>query len=674
VTFLSRPFSFRQLTAALLGLLAFCAVPPPAAAQAAKPNVGQMSIEDLLNIEVTSASRREQRAGDVPAAIFVITREDIRRSGMTTVPDLLRLAPGVDVAQVNGNKWAVSVRGFNGVYANKLLVLVDGRTVYNRLFSGVLWNSQDLMVDDIERIEVIRGPGAAIWGANAVNGVINIVTNTASETQGGLVRVDVGANGDQGALRYGASRGATSVRVFGQWTRRDPSLLASGLTADDISRSATAGFRADWTGARDQLMLEGSYTGGRTRALWPNLDPLTSLAQANSHALSTSRGGQVTGRWSRTTSQGMTFQVQSFVDVDDRHEPIFDYRRHVIDVDSQLHRTFGARHELVTGIGYRSAGESFGGSSGIHLSAGDDTLSLFTAFAQDDIAFFDRRVMLTLGSQVQYDSGSGTDVQPTVRALWKISPHQRLWAAASRAVRTPSLQDRRIEFVSAPMPMATGLRRVTSSTGNPAAAAERVIEFETGYRLEIGADASIDVTGFVGHYDHLRTQEVAAPEVRFDPKPYAFIAMSFANNLQATTRGLEISGHWTPSSRVRLDASYTGFRMTPRLAAGSTDPFAGTSDGGAPRSQWQLRTSFSPVTRATVDVAFFHVGRLQKFNVPAYTRADVHAEWSFTSRISLMAIGENLLTARHAEFGGPETLVLATQVVRSGSVRLRWSF
>lgn len=633
-----------------------------------------MSIEDLLNIEITSASRREQRAGDVPAAIFVITSEDIRRSGMTTVPDLLRLAPGVDVAQVNGNKWAVSVRGFNGVYANKLLVLVDGRTVYNRLFSGVLWNSQDLMVDDIERIEVIRGPGATIWGANAVNGVINIVTKTAAETQGGLVRVDVGGNGDQGALRYGATRGATSVRIFGQWTRRDPSLLASGLAADDISRSATAGFRADWSGSRDQLMVEGSFTGGRTRALWPNLDPLTSLAQPNSHALSNARSGQITGRWSRTIQQGTTFQVQSFVDVDDRHEPIFDYRRHVVDIDSQVHGTYGGRHELVAGLGYRAAGESFGGSSGIHLTTGDDTLSLVTAFAQDDIALFDRRLMLTFGTQVQYDSGSGTDVQPTVRGLWKLGTHQRLWAAASSAVRTPSLQDRGILFVSAPMPMPTGPRRVTSSTGNPFAAAERLTDIEAGYRLELGAEASIDVTGFVGQYDHLRTQEVAPPVVRFDPAPYAFVAMSFANNLQATTRGLEISGHWTPTPRVRLDASYTGFSITPRLAPGSTDPFAGTSDGAAPRSQWQVRTSFSPVTRATVDVSIFHVGRLERFNVPAYTRADVHGEWNFTSRLSVMAIGQNLLNAAHAEFGGPETIVLATQFSRSGSVRLRWSF
>src|SRR5476649_1857030 len=261
-------------TALLMAALAVGAA-APAQAQTQPVDLAVATLEDLMNIQVTSASRKEQRAEDVPAAIYVITRDDIRRSGMTSVPDLLRLAPGVDVAQINSNKWAVSVRGFNGLRANKLLVLVDGRSVYSRIFSGVLWDAEDVMLDDVDRIEVIRGPGAAIWGANAVNGVINIVTRSAADTQGGLVRGDGGRSGEQASVRYGGTFGAASYRLYSQWTGRDESLIAPGTRADDRSQSVTAGFRTDWIVRSGALALEGAFTAGRARALWPNLNPQT---------------------------------------------------------------------------------------------------------------------------------------------------------------------------------------------------------------------------------------------------------------------------------------------------------------------------------------------------------------------------------------------------------------
>src|SRR6266545_1313387 len=256
----------RLLSLALCGLLA---VPTAGLAQTKIPDLAHVSIEDLMNIEITSASRKEQRAADVAAAVFVISQDDIRRSGMTTLPDVLRLAPGVDVAQINSNKWAVSVRGFNALYANKLLVLVDGRSIYNRIFSGVVWDTEDLMLDDIDRIEVIRGPGAALWGANAVNGVINIITKTAADTQGGLVRVDGGRFGEQGAVRYGGTLGSASYRLYSQWTGRDQSLITPGTGANDRSHSTTTGFRADWNIRPGAFTLEGDFTAGQARALWP---------------------------------------------------------------------------------------------------------------------------------------------------------------------------------------------------------------------------------------------------------------------------------------------------------------------------------------------------------------------------------------------------------------------
>src|SRR5476649_2105402 len=415
-------------TALLMAALAVGAA-APAQAQTQPVDLAVATLEDLMNIQVTSASRKEQRAEDVPAAIYVITRDDIRRSGMTSVPDLLRLVPGVQVAQINSNKWAVSVRGFNGLRANKLLVLVDGRSVYSRIFSGVLWDAEDVMLDDVDRIEVIRGPGAAIWGANAVNGVINIVTRSAADTQGGLVRGDAGRAGEQGAARYGGTLGAASYRLYSQWTTRSESVVPSGAGANDASRSLTTGSRADWGTAPDALMLEGAFTAGQARALWPNLDPRTAVQQPIADDPSDANGGHVLARWTRTRPGGATLQIQSFLDIAGRQEPVGDYDRQIFDVDAQYHTALGARHDLVAGAGYRFIDEGFNGHVGFSLTPADEHSSLLTAFVQDEIALFANRMSVTLGGQAQYDTGSGAGVQPTARVIWKALPRQRLWMA-----------------------------------------------------------------------------------------------------------------------------------------------------------------------------------------------------------------------------------------------------
>jgi iron complex outermembrane receptor protein len=658
----------------LLALSGLTSAPAPSAAQSRPVDLGEASLEDLMNIDVTSASRKEQRVADVAAAVFVITHDDVLRSGMMTVPDLLRLVPGVDVAQINSNKWAVSIRGFNGLYANKLLVLVDGRSVYTRIFSGVLWEAEDLMLDDVDRIEVIRGPGAALWGANAVNGVINIITKAAADTQGGLVRVDGGRSGEQGAVRYGGRFGEGSYRLYSQWTRRDQSLIAPGTRADDGSHRLTVGFRADWTARPGAFTLEGDFTAGQERALWPNLDPGTASLDPLAHDPSDSHGGHLLGRWTRTRATGASLQVQSFVDVAGREEPVGTYDRKAFDVDAQYRTALGARQDVVVGAGYRYTDEGFIGHVGFSLTPSESHASLVTAFAQDEIELLGNRLAITLGSQVQYDSDSGAGVQPTARVMWKALPRQRLWAATSRALRTPSLNDRGIRVDFPPVPSASGLPLAVTLLGNPAAENEHLIDVEAGYRIELGTTAAVDITGYVGRYDHLRTQEAGAPVVQFVPSPQVVVTSRFGNLLQATTRGLEIAGHWAPVPAWRLDGSYTGFHLTPEPAAASLDPAAATEDGSAPRTQWQARSSFSPAARATLAVAFFHVGALEQFQLGAYTRADINAEWRITGRLSVMAIGQNLLHAAHAEFAGGGSLVLATEVPRSASLRLRWVF
>jgi iron complex outermembrane recepter protein len=663
-------YTTRTLLAAVLA----CSISREAAAQPpAPPELNTMTLEDLMNIEITSVSRKEERATDAPAAVFVITQQDIQRSGMTTIPDLLRLAPGVDVAQINSNKWAVSVRGFNSLFANKLLVLVDGRSVYNRLFSGVLWDALDLMVDDIDRIEVIRGPGAASWGANAVNGVINIVTKAAADTQGPLVRLDVGGAGAQGALRYGGTAGAASYRVYSQWTARNESVDAAGTNAGDPSHNITVGLRADWTTKAGALMIESQFTAGKARALWPNLAPLTAASAPIATDPSDESGGNLVARWTHTRPGGASLQVQSFVDVADRNEPVGDYRRRAVDVDTQYHTGVGAHQDVVGGVGYRFIDEAFAGKVGFLLTPAQSDLSLLTAFLQDEIALFGRRLIVTLGSQVQYDSDSGAGVQPTVRVMWKGLERQRLWAATSRALRTPSLEDRGVRLAYPPVATDSGLPLTVILLGNPAAQTERFVDTEAGYRLELGTTASIDATGFVGHYDRLQTQELGAPVVAFVPFPQISVTTRWGNLLEAETRGLEVAGHWIPVPAWRFDGSYSAFHLTPRLSATSLDPASAAQDGSAPAAQWQLRTVFKPVARATVNAAVFHVDRLKQLQVEAYTRADVSAEWQFNSQLSVAAIGQHLLADSQSEFGG-NNLVQVTRIPRNVSLRLRWTF
>jgi iron complex outermembrane receptor protein len=387
-----------------------------------------------------------------------------------------------------------------------------------------------------------------------------------------------------------------------------------------------------------------------------------------------SQGGHLLGRWTRTRASGASLQVQSFVDIAGRQEPVGDYHRRAFDLDTQYHTSLGTRQDLVAGAGYRFIDEKFDGHGGISLTPARSNSSLLTAFLQDEIGFLGNRLAVTFGSQVQYDSVAAAGAQPTARVIWKGLPRQRVWAAASRALRTPSLNERGIRVDYPPVPSGIGLPLFVSALGNPAARTEELVDVELGYRLEIGTAASIDVTGFGGRYDHLGTQETAAPLVQFVPSPRILVNSQVGNELEATTRGLEIAGQWAPLHALRFDGSYTAFHVAPHLSAASQDPISATADGSAPRTQWQLRATSSPVARATFNAAMFHVGRLEQLQVSAYTRADVSAEWRFTGGLSVMASGQNLFDAAHAEFAGNQSLLLPTQVPRSASLRLRWTF
>ncbi len=656
----------------LATLLSAIVSPTSGFAQTRLPDLTGASIEDLMNIEITSVSRKEQRVGDAAAAVYVVTQEDIRRSGMTTVPELFRLVPGVQVAQINSNKWAVSVRGFNNLFGEKVLVLIDGRTVYDRLNSGVFWESLDIPLDQIDRIEVVRGPGGATWGANAFNGMINIVTKSAADTPGGAARVGVGTfDGPHGAARYGGTLGTVAYRVYSQWSGHQQSLIDAKTPSNDPWQSQTHGFRLDWTDGSEALMVEGGTTRGRLRALWhPPSGPVPAVRPAWND-WSYTREYVALGRWTHRRDNGASLQIQSSIDFR-QNDDTADPRQILADVEAQYHVAVRGRHDLVVGTGYRLIDESVGGGYTFSIIPSQVTETVVNAFAQDEISL-GSRVRLTLGTKVERDSYVGWGVQPTARVMWSFARQQHAWAAVSRALHTPSLGDVSVRNNYTSFVGAGGLPVVVGALGNPDLRPEEVVTTEGGYRLEIGSVASIDVAGFIGRYDNLKTSEPLTPRLELIPAPaHLFIPVQFGNLLKATSSGVEIGGHLRPASWWRVDGSYSTFHLTPHLSPASHDANAASYDGNAPRAQWQARSAFTIARGVELDVMLFHVGALPRLIIPAYTRADARVDVPLTRGLSVSVVGQNLFDPSHAEFAGQGAIVSPTLVPRSASINLGW--
>lgn len=644
------------------------------AAQSAPRDLALATLEDLLQIEITTVSRKRERAKDVAAAIYVITRRDIRRSGLTSVPELFRLVPGMTVSQINSNNWAISVRGFGSLFSNKLLVLVDGRSIYNRTFSGEFWNSLDLPLDEIERIEVIRGPGGSVWGANSVNGVINIITRSAAKTQGLYVKVGAGTyDAAQGAVRYGGTIGGASYRLYSQFSSRGSSLVDRNTAAADNWNSLTNGFRVDWAKGADSVIVEGGLVTGEARPLWRKLaSPLATPQVGNSAAVT--RNGTLLGRWTRNHGNRSSLQVQAFVDLRHRDDGDVDEEEHVYDVHAQYQTPLWARHDFVTGGGYRHVDSRLDGSFAFSLNPAMSESEVVNAFVQDDIALADR-VRVTLGSKLEHDNAYGWNVQPTVRAMWHVVPGtQRLWASASRAVRTPSSVDRSGTIRYAAFTGSLGLPVVLGIVGNPNYRPEHVLSIESGYRAQMGSRAAVDVTVYRGHYDHLQTNEPTAPVFVRTPAPaHMFVATEFQNLLDADTQGLELSAHWRPLNSWRIEGSFSTFRLTPHLDPASRDQEAGRFDGNAPGMQWQIRSTADIGSKVEVTASVFHTGPLQQLGVAAHTRADARVAVRVISSLSVVGTGQNLFDGAHAEYGGFEGVV-PTLIPRSGNLQLIWRF
>ena len=639
-----------------------------AGAQNKPGDLTEIPVEDLGKIHVTLGSKKEETLLDTPAAISVLTQDDIHRSGATSIPEALRLVPGMDVAQVDSHTWAISARGFNDVFADKLLVMQDGRSVYTPLFSGVFWDVQDTLMENIDRIEVIRGPGASLWGANAVDGVINIVSKSAQDTQGWLV---TGGGGTEergfGSAQYGGKL-ADDVyyRVYGKYFDRSSFDTPSGGDAQDAWEMGQGGFRVDWDAASENLLtLQGDIYGGREDQTYDTFNPANPLdpsllVQDVVHV----SGGNILGRWSHAFSDTSDLKLQMYYDRTFRENTIFTEGRNTYDIDLQHHFALGQRNDFVWGLGYRLSADKIDNTPTLSFIPDSLNTQLYGAFAQDEVTLIERQLRLTLGARLEHNDFTGFEFQPNGRLLW--TPHERhtIWASVSRAVRTPSDAEEDIKLNE----VTPG--GVTMFNGNPNFVSENVMAYELGYRTQPMTNLSFDLAAFYNVYDHLRSLEPIAPP----PPPPAVTSLQVANKLDGETYGFEAAATWQVTEWWRLQPAYTLLKMHLHLDPDSLDPISVTDSGQSPQQQFSLRSSMDLTRNATLDCTLRYVDELPAFNIPSYVTMDVRLGWHVNKNLEVALVGQNLLSARHAEFAPTFIATQVTEVPRSGYAQLTWRF
>ncbi|MDB5425294.1 MAG: TonB-dependent receptor, plug [Phenylobacterium sp.] len=624
----------------------------------AASDLSGLSIEDLANIDISSVSKADQPLSEAPAAVYVITHDEIIRSGATRLAEMLRLAPNLQVAEVTGSSYAISARGFNGTAAAKLLVLIDGRSIYTPFFSGVFWGVHDVPPETIERIEVISGPGATLWGANAVNGVINIVTRNTADTQGAVLEVAGGGRERRASLQYGGKlREDLSYRVYAETAGHGHNVTAAGVNAHDGWRQGQGGFRLDWTPGADLVTLQGDiYDGSESYAGSPG--------QAAKAEESVS-GYNLLARWTTHLGGGSTLQVQAYYDYLERVAPGIagDYLR-TYDLDVQHSFSLGAAHEIVWGGGYRRTADRFpivpGNPSSPFtqfFSPESRTLGLGNLFAQDTIAL-SPSLKLTVGLKFEDDPYSGIEPLPSTRLSWKVTDTTLLWAAVSRAVRAPSRLDRDFHQVLGSFVV------IAPGTFQP----ETLVAYELGYRGRPSSRTSLSISAFYNIYDDLRS---------FERPPAGGFPITIGNRMEGETYGVEAWGAYQVRDWWRLMAGANWLHEDLRFKAGSSGVGGIESAGDDPDYQLSLRSTMTLPRGVDLDLQLRRVGALPAPASPAYTELNGRLGWALTKKVELSVSGFNLLNDHHPEFGaataavqlGPTGVEIGRSVVAGARLR-----
>jgi len=622
----------------------------------------RLSLEQLGNLEVTTVSKSPQQVLQTPAAVFVITQEDIRRSGATSIPEALRLAPGVEVAHIDGDHWSVAIRGFAGQFSKSLLVLIDGRSVYTPLFEGVFWDVQNVMLEDVERIEVIRGPGGTIWGANAVNGVINIITRSAEGTQGSLATLG-GGNVDQGTggIRYGGTAGKDfNYRLYAIGSLLAPEFHSDGDRFDSW-RMGQMGFRADWKGGeKDTFSVHGDIyrVGSGERVFIASFSPPAETQQDDTAYAS---GGNLQGRWQHTTGEGSDIQIQVYFDRTNRKDVELGETRDTFDIDFVQHVRVHDDQELTWGLGARVSPSNFiQTSAGVNFLPNKQTDSIYSGFVQYELPILRDRLTLTAGTKLEHNNFSGFDYQPSVRLLWTPTAHQSFWAAVTRAVRTPSRLDQDVEFAilvraTPPPPVYFEI------LGDPKLKPEQLFGYEAGYRTQINRNVYLDFTAFYNTYDDLQGYGPPFPAAAATPPPpHLFFVLPYANVIKGSTVGTEIAPNWKITNWWQLRGSYSYLHMQLKDKPGFTDVGNLLSSylGSSPSNLVVFQSIFNLPKHFELDETYRYSSALPAQAVHAYSTADVRLGWQSGEGLDFSVIGQNLLQPSHNEFGGdPGSLV-----------------
>jgi len=631
----------------------------------------ELSLEELMGLQVTSVSRREERLFDAAGAVFVLTREDLRRSGVHSLPEALRLVPGMHVAQVNNSQWAISTRGFSDRFAHKVLVLVDGRSAYSDLFSGVLWEDLEIPLAEVESIEVMRGPGSALWGANAVNGVISIVTRRPRGETGGTVELGVENGERRGTVSREGTWGERSAwRFWGGTGQVDAQAEAGGDSAHDGRRASCLGLQLGRGLAQGDLSIDLGVRrtdAGQTTVL-PALTPPYGTPVEDSLSLS---GVSSLVRWTRRRPSGGSAQLLVFAEQSHREERLATYTVNALDVDFQSFVPLGPRHDLLWGGEIRRQADDFRNDPVyLSLAPARRTVELWNLFVQDQVTLAGGRSHLTLGSKAEHSEISGWSLMPSARLQVELGGAQSGWASVSRSARTAGRAEADVDGAwlgTVPAPDGVPVRLI--GTGSRDLDTEEVVAWELGYRVQPGAGLSLDLAAFHHEYEHVLASCSAGLTPETDTVPYRTQLVQGCNAGTARAAGVETSLVWSPSARWRWSAAYSYLGFTTHLPAG-LDAWTGSS----PRHMAQLRLQGDPRPGWETDLALFYTDSLPHQDVPAVLRLDLRLERTLRTGLGLEIVGRNLLDDRHREFGSSQLGGIATEVRRSAGIALHWRY
>ena len=634
-----------------------------------------MSLDDLLSVEVSSVSRHLQPLRESAAAIFVINQEDIRRSGATQIPELLRMVPGLNVAQINAHDWAISARGFNGRFANKLLVLMDGRLLYTPTISGVYWDTQNTLLEDIERIEVIRGPGATLWGTNAVNGIINIITKSPNKTQGGLVVIGTG-NKEQAQvkLRYGfALNKNTNARAYLQYHKRDHFIdQQSKQTAGDQWDNLQSGFKVEGIIKQAKWRLQGDIYRNNEHLKVNDLPQLSPPFSRMDKDKIKASGWNLTSYWEQQLSINQAINLQLYYDHSERQEKLFGKQTdNIFDLDFQYHLKVNA-HQIITGLGYRQISDHFEDTYLLSsFTTAKDNRVLFNAFIQDDIQL-SKKLRLTLGSKFEHNDYTGLNIQPNIRLLWIQNSKITFWGAISKATRTPSRHERTGKIITLVKPRPNNNPPlIISVNGSPSFQDEDINAYEFGYRHKIANHSSIDLSLFYNSYKKIRS---------IDGKEFPNLFL--ANNIEGHSKGLELAAHGYLNKNWSLKLAYSYVKISlqnKEKVLGNAPDFVGFYENSTPHHQLSLRSQHRLTSQIDLSIWLRYIDKVPMVNprlpqsIPAYHNLDLKVAWRPNKQLEVAIVGKNLLNPQHLEFI-PEPFGSPIEIERSLYAQLKWNF